>query len=80
MDRKLAIYLLARTMWSIMYDTVESTVQFCRQKPNVHNSTLLKNTYEVATEYQQGRPQSFVSKFVYDNITWEKSPPIRWFP
>ena len=34
-------------MWS-MYDTVESTVQFCLQKPNVHNSTLLKNTYEVS--------------------------------
>ena len=31
-----------------MYDTVETTVQFCLQKPNVHNSTLLKNTYEVA--------------------------------
>ena len=31
-----------------MYDTVESTVQFCLQKPNVHNSTLLKNTYEVS--------------------------------
>ena len=43
MDRKLAIYLLARTMWS-MYDTVQSAVQFCLQKPiNVHNSTLLKN-------------------------------------
>ena len=47
MDRKLANNLLARTMWS-MYDTVESTVQFCQQKPNVHNSTLLKNTYEVS--------------------------------
>ena len=31
-----------------MYDTVESTVQFCLQKPNVLNSTLLKNTYEVS--------------------------------
>ena len=31
-----------------MYDTVESTVQFCLQKPNVLNTTLLKNTYEVA--------------------------------
>ena len=47
MDRKLANSLLARTMWS-MYDTVESTVQFCRQKPNVHNRTLLKNTYEIS--------------------------------
>ena len=45
MDRKLPKNLLARTIWS-MYDTVESTVQFCLQKPNVHNSTLLKNTYE----------------------------------
>ena len=44
---KLANNLLARTMWS-MYDTVESTVQFCLQKPNVLNSTLLKNTYEVS--------------------------------
>ena len=34
-------------MWS-MYYTVESTVQFCLQKPNVLNSTLLKNTYEVS--------------------------------
>ena len=33
-----------------MYDTVESTVQFCLQKPNVHNSTLLKNTYEVLVD------------------------------
>ena len=47
MDRKSVNNLLVRTMWS-MYDTVESTVQFCRQKPYVHNSTLLKNTYEVA--------------------------------
>ena len=47
MDRKLANNLLAGTMWS-MYDTVESTVQFCLQKPNVLNSTLLKNTYEIS--------------------------------
>ena len=47
MDRKLANNLLVRNMWS-MYDTDESTVQFCLQKPNVHNSTLLKNTYEVS--------------------------------
>ena len=47
MDRKLAINLLARTMWS-MYGTVESAVQFCLQKPNVHNSKLLKNTDEVS--------------------------------
>ena len=47
MDRKLAKSLLARTMWS-MYDIVESTVQFCLQKPNVHNRTLLKHTYEVS--------------------------------
>ena len=47
MERKLANSLLTRTMWS-MYDTVESTVQFCMQKPNVLNSTLLKNTYEVS--------------------------------
>ena len=37
MDRKLANNFLARTMWS-MYDTVESTVQFGMQKPNVLNS------------------------------------------
>ena len=49
MDRNLANNLLARTVLS-MYDTVESTVQFCQQKPYVHNSTLLKikNTYEVS--------------------------------
>ena len=47
MDRKLANNLLARTIWS-MYDTVESTVQFCLQKPNVLDSTLLKNTHEVS--------------------------------
>ena len=46
MDRKLANNLLAGTMWS-MYDTGESTVQFCLQKPNVHNRTLSKNTYKV---------------------------------
>ena len=34
MDRKLANNLSATTMLS-MYDTVESTVQFCLQKPNV---------------------------------------------
>ena len=45
MDRKLD--LLARTRWS-MHDTVENTIQICLQKPNVHNSTLLKNTYEVS--------------------------------
>ena len=27
-------------MWS-MYDNVETAIQFCLQKPNVHNSTLL---------------------------------------
>ena len=33
-----------------MYSNVEyeSTGQLCLQKPNVHNSTLLKNTYEVS--------------------------------
>ena len=31
-----------------MYDTAESNVQFCLQKPNVHTSTLLKDIYEVA--------------------------------
>ena len=46
MDRKLANNVLAGTMCS-MYDTVESTVQSCLQKPNVHNRTLLENTYEV---------------------------------
>ena len=51
MDRKLANNLLAGTMWS-MYDTVESTVQFCLQKPNVHNRTLSKNTYEASLTYR----------------------------
>ena len=51
MDRKLANNLLAGTLLS-MYDTVESTVQFCLQKPNVHNRTLSKNTYEVSLTYR----------------------------
>ena len=51
MDRTLENNQLARTMWS-MYDTVEGTVQLCLQKPNVHNSTLLKNTYEVSLTYR----------------------------
>ena len=48
MDRKLANNLLARTIWSMYDAAVESTVQFCLQKPNVLDSTLLKNTLEVS--------------------------------
>ena len=62
MDRKLAINLLAGTTWS-MYGTVESTVQFCLQKPNVHNSTLLKNTNEVSLI--QGGLISTISVILY---------------
>ena len=44
MERKLANCLLTRTMWS-MYDTVECTVQFCLQKPNVLNSKYVVEEY-----------------------------------
>ena len=36
-----------------MNDTVERTVQFCLQKPNVHNSTLLKNKIKSENETKE---------------------------
>ena len=45
-----------------MYDTVENIVQFCLQKPNVHNGTLLKNNYEVSLI--QGAWMSVQSEYI----------------
>ena len=64
-----------------MYDTVESTVKFCLQKPNVHNSTLLKNTYEVALI--QGVWLLFMNcvhkrHYKYRRVTLPSTPPF-WF-
>ena len=64
MDRKLAINFLARTKW-MMYDTVESTVQFCLQEPNVYFSTLLKRTYQVALTGPSIAPWSKISHLLW---------------
>ena len=67
MDRKLANNLLARAMWS-MYDSVKSSVPFCLQKTDVHNSTLLKNTYVTRFRWFRGPGSIYVGILCLFNL------------